>query len=78
MRILQGDALFDEVIDISDLILPLLSPQPDAAGLPSTDLTAAQALAFTRRGDILATAGYVAATVTILYDDDVLAAGVVL
>jgi len=65
---LLSDALFGEVIDISDLIPRVLSPSADAPQ-PSA---AEAAFSVPDAGDVLA--GH-AAALTILYDDDILASG---
>lgn len=66
-----SDVLFGEVIDISDLI-PRLQPASGDAVTPG--FAAADALpepGFVDGGDVLAATGH--ATLTILYDDDILA-----
>lgn len=65
------DALFGEVIDISDLIPRVLSPAMDAPP-PQSVADAAETGFFGQdAGDIAAAAGHGA--LTILYDDDILA-----
>jgi hypothetical protein len=68
---LLSDVLFGDVIDISDLIPQFLSPSDETTRLHSTDFTAAPTVSSTDGGDVLAPAGR--ATLTILYDDDILA-----
>jgi hypothetical protein len=68
---LLSDALFGEVIDISDLI-PRLQPGSGEALVPG--FAAASALpepGSIEAGDVLAVSGH--AALTILYDDDILA-----
>jgi hypothetical protein len=70
---LLSDALFGEVIDISDLI-PRLSSEAEAnvpAGL-ALEVTAASEAGVTGGADLLAASGH-AAALTIFYDDDLLA-----
>ena len=72
---LLSDALFGEVIDISDLI-PRLMPQPgDPAIQPVTDPVAAHEFAAVDTADLSVTTGHAAAPLTILYDDDMLEGG---
>jgi len=67
---LLSDALFGEVIDISDLIPRVLSPSPEAALQPTAD---AAGIGFGGQdaGEVVVAASQVA--LTILYDDDILA-----
>jgi len=66
---LLSDALFGEVIDISDLIPRVLSPAMDAPP-PQSVADAAETGFFGQdAGDIAAAAGHGA--LTILYDDDI-------
>lgn len=69
---LLSDALFGEVIDISDLI-PRLSPE-GGVDVPAKamNITAAAGAGVADGGDLPAASGY-AATLTIFYDDDLLA-----
>ena len=69
---LLADALFGEVIDISDLIPRLLSPSADAAtpAFPAGAAGTAE-LGLTDGGDALAVSSH-ADALTILYDDDIL------
>jgi hypothetical protein len=68
---LLSDALFGEVIDISDLIPNMLAPPADIAkpGVPATESVGMMELSSV---DGLAVAGH-AAALTILYDDGILA-----
>jgi len=68
---LLSDALFGEVIDISDLI-PRLSPVAEAPAIAAMETTAAAELGVADGSDLLAASGH-AAALTILYDDDILA-----
>jgi hypothetical protein len=68
-----SDLLFGDVIDISELIPQFLAPSGETAGLDSTGPTAAPIIAATDSDDVLAEAGL--ATLTILYDDDIMAPG---
>ena len=70
---LLADALFGEVIDISDLIPRMLSPSGaaetaapgvDVLGMPQSSLGAGE--------DVLVAVGHHGAALTILYDDDIL------
>jgi hypothetical protein len=70
---LLSDMLFGDVIDISELIPQLLTPSGETAGLNSTGPTAPPIIASTDSDDVLAGPGL--ATLTILYDDDILAPG---
>ena len=76
---LLSDALFGEVIDISDLIPRLLSPSGEAVTpqVPPAETMAAQELGLPDGADILAAQGH-AAVLTIFYDEDLLAANAVL
>jgi hypothetical protein len=67
---LLSDALFGEVIDISDLIPNMLAPPADTAtpGVPATESVGMMELSSV---DGLAVAGH-AAALTILYDDGIL------
>ena len=71
---LLADALFGEVIDISDLIPQVLSSSADAAtpGTSAAGTAGPTQPGLTDSGDILAAAGE-AAVLTILYDDGLLA-----
>jgi hypothetical protein len=68
-----SDALFGEVIDISDLI-PRLSPEAEAS-VPASlalDVAVAAEAGVADGGELLAVSGH-AAALTIFYDDDLLA-----
>lgn len=65
---LLADALFGEVIDISDLIPRVLSPSAEALAPQPT--AAETVFSMPDAGDVLASH---AAALTILYDDDILA-----
>ena len=69
-----GDALFGEVIDISDLIPSMLSPSAEATTpiIPAAEQVGTAEIGLADGGDALAVAGH-AAALTILYDDDILA-----
>ena len=71
---LLSDALFGEVIDISDLIPQVLSSSADAAapGTSAAGTAGPTQPGLTHSGDIPAAAGE-AAVLTILYDDGLLA-----
>jgi hypothetical protein len=66
---LLAEALFGEVIDISDLLPQVLSPSAEAALLPPTE-----AAGLSQGDDVPAAVDHPAA-LTILYDDDILASG---
>lgn len=70
---LLSDALFGEVIDISDLIPRMLSPSAEAPGpqLPAAEMVGMVEFGMQDGGDLLALSGHSVA-MTILYDDDVL------
>ncbi len=68
---LLSEALFGEVIDISELIPRLLSPLQDKAALPATEAMTAQEVGLTDGADI--TAAHAATALTILYDEEILA-----
>ena len=70
---LLSDALFGEVIDISDLIPMVLSPSADAASPQSAAGAVDIGFGGQEAGDIAAAAGNGA--LTILYDEDILALG---
>ena len=73
---LLADALFGEVIDISDLIPRVLSSSADAAtpGISAASSAGSMQSGLTDGGDNLAAAGE-AMVLTILYDDDILTSG---
>jgi hypothetical protein len=72
---LLSDALFGEVIDISDLIPRVLSPSAEAAppGISAAETVETAELGLADGGDTLTAAGHAAGGLTILYDDDMLA-----
>jgi hypothetical protein len=76
---LLSDALFGEVIDISDLIPRLLSPSHETAAFvpPPVEAMTVQEFGLSDSAGTLAAQGHTAA-LTILYDEDVLAANIVL
>lgn len=67
-----SDALFGEVIDISDLIPSVLSPSAEAGPQPVSD-SAVTGFSAPHAGDVAAAAGHAAGMLTILYDEDILA-----
>lgn len=69
---LLSDALFGEVIDISDLIPRVMSPSAEALApqQPAVEMAAAMEFGMQDGSDVLASH---AAALTILYDDDILA-----
>ena len=67
---LLSDALFGEVIDISDLIPRVLSPPAEAGSLPFADAIGT-GFGGQDAGEVAAAASQ--AALTILYDDDILA-----
>jgi hypothetical protein len=69
MEDLLGDALFGDVIDISDLIPTMLSPSPGAAGLAGEGASLEHLLMADGAGVADALAG-AQALVTVLYDED--------
>jgi hypothetical protein len=71
---LLSDALFGEVIDISDLIPRVLSSWAEAATQPVTD-AAGTGFGGQDAGEVAVAANQVAGVLTILYDDDILASG---
>lgn len=70
---LLADALFGEVIDISDLIPRMLSPPAEMAASLALPVDPA-AEAVPSLGEVLALSSH-AEALTILYDDDILASG---
>ena len=68
---LLSEALFGEVIDISELIPRLLSPLQGTAAPPATEAMTAQEFGLPDGADI--TAAHAATALTILYDEDILA-----
>jgi hypothetical protein len=68
---LLSDALFGEIIDISDLIQQVMSPAAAASQLPPVEVTESSQVV---GGDIPATTSH-GLSLTILYDDDILASG---
>jgi hypothetical protein len=72
---LLSDALFGEVIDISDLIPRVLSSSAEAAAQPVTD-AAGTGFGGQDAGEVAFAANHAAGVLTILYDDDILASDV--
>ena len=75
---LLADALFGEVIDISDMIPRLLSPSSETV-LPHLPVVEAAELNIPDARDVLAASSHAADALTMLYDDDILVSeGVIL
>ena len=70
---LLSDALFGEVIDISDLIPSVLSPSAEVAVPQPVADVAGIGLGVQDAGDVAVASSDATGVLTILYDDDILA-----